>query len=318
MRANKSPNSYVVKATDRWVREYIYPPQPAEGTYIMSKNISCTMNKKLPLLIILCGIAISATGLVQAQNLTISDPTLEWTRDPDFPYTFLGASYDYGDVVLGESKTATFHLDSTASSEVSIYLITLDDTKRPEPPCAGYNVSGEPLLYCWESFCFNPDTYQLLPVVLPPGDYLLVDVTFTPISPGEQSVYLGIRCNDVYPPPGAIAYINLVGTGVSGPPPEEQIDDIQEFFDDSVTSGELAGVGATAWSAAGKLNALENMLEQAEYLIDIDDVEGACAQLHSAYEKTDGIMLPPDFVTGPAAEELATMIQDLMDSLGCE
>ena len=99
---------------------------------------------------------------------------------------------------------------------------------------------------------------------------------------------------------------------------EDQIEDIQEYFGDAITSGALVGMGSTETSAAGKLNALENMLEQAEYLIDIGDIEGACAQLHSAYEKTDGVMPPPDFVTGSAAEELATMIQDLMDGLGCE
>ncbi len=99
---------------------------------------------------------------------------------------------------------------------------------------------------------------------------------------------------------------------------EDQIEAIEEYFDDAATLGELIGVGATETSAAGKLNAVENMLECAEHLIDIGDFEGACLKLHDAYQKTDGLWPPPDFVTGPAAEELATMIMDLMASLGCE
>jgi hypothetical protein len=55
------------------------------------------MNKKLPLFIILCGIVISATGLVHAQDLDItSTPPLEWTHE-----YIPAATYNYGDVVLG-------------------------------------------------------------------------------------------------------------------------------------------------------------------------------------------------------------------------
>ncbi|HQA80264.1 MAG TPA: hypothetical protein PLV96_05665 [Methanoregulaceae archaeon] len=274
------------------------------------------MNRKLAFLIILCGIAIGATGLVNAQDLNISSPPLEWLQlDPPW-YTPMIATYDYGNVVLGESETTTFRLDSIASSDVSVYIIWLVDSAPYIYPDPYADPEREPYLYCWESFCFNPATYPHTPNIMPPGQYRLVDVTFTPVSLGEQSVYLYIRSNDAYPPPGSVAFIKLVGTGVSGPP-EEEIEYIQEFFDHAVTSGELVGVGPTEHSAAGKLIALENMLEQAEYLIDTGDIPGACVQLHSAYEKTDGILLPPDFVTGMAAEELAALIQDVMSSLGC-
>lgn len=99
--------------------------------------------------------------------------------------------------------------------------------------------------------------------------------------------------------------------------PEEQIEDIQEFFDDSVTSGDLAGLGATEPAATERLKALENMLEKAEYLIDNGYIEEACNQLHAIYMKTDGAAPPPDFVTGDAAAVLATKILELRDALGC-
>jgi hypothetical protein len=147
---------------------------------------------------------------VSAQDLEISNPSLVWFPHPS-PEGWVAASYNYGDVVLGESKTATFRLDSIGSSEVAVYLIWLTDTAPytyPDP-CA-----NPPDLYCWESFCFNPVTYPSTPAVLAPGQYRLVDVTFRPLNVGEQIVYLYIRSNDTYPPPGTITYIRLVGTGV--------------------------------------------------------------------------------------------------------
>jgi len=152
---------------------------------------------------------------VSAQDLGISTPSLEWIPGPLYPPVV--ANYDYGDVVLGESKTTTFTLNSISSSDVSVYIIWLTDTPDTLSPHA--DPDREPYLYCWESFCFNPDTYPRTPIILPPGDSRRVDVTFTPSDLGEQIVYLYIRSNDTYPPPGSVAYIRLAGTGVSGPNP---------------------------------------------------------------------------------------------------
>jgi hypothetical protein len=84
-------------------------------------------------------------------------------------------------------------------------------------PHAGLDPNKKPDLYCWKSFCFNPDTYHSIPDIIPPGESRLLDVTFTPFTLGEQIVYLYIRSNDTYPPPGSVAYIRLVGTGVNAP-----------------------------------------------------------------------------------------------------
>jgi hypothetical protein len=56
---------------------------------------------------------------------------------------------------------------------------------------------------------------------------------------------------------------------------------------------------------------LRNMIEAVSDLIQNGDKETACQQLWDAYEKTDGIVPPPDFVQGEAAQELAQMIMDL-------
>jgi hypothetical protein len=96
------------------------------------------------------------------------------------------------------------------------------------------------------------------------------------------------------------------------------IADILDFFGDAVSAGNLAGVGRTPTAAAGKLKALQNMLAKTEELIAKNNDSKACGQLEAAYKKMDGIAPPPDFVTGPAAVQLAAMTQSLAESLGCE
>ena len=95
--------------------------------------------------------------------------------------------------------------------------------------------------------------------------------------------------------------------------------DNRELLDscEFVSGGTLEGDGPGN-SANGRLNALRNMLEMAGDLIGIDDIEGACVQLHAALGKCDGDSPPPDFVAGLAASELYTMITELMAELGCE
>jgi len=121
---------------------------------------------------------------------------------------------------------------------------------------------------------------------------------------------------------GAItASVNLeqVVYGLGPPPvspPENSIEEILDFVDASVEDGTLVGQGPGK-SADNRLNALINMLEEAQRLIEAEQIEEACDQLWSAYRKCDGELRPPDFVTGEAAEDLADMILVLMNDLGC-
>jgi hypothetical protein len=99
--------------------------------------------------------------------------------------------------------------------------------------------------------------------------------------------------------------------------PTEQIGLILQFFDQSVSNGTLIGDGPGR-SGNHRLNALGNMLEAAQRLIEEGSIAEVCQQLLDAYKKTDGNPKPPDFVTGEAASELARMIQDLRASMGCQ
>lgn len=90
--------------------------------------------------------------------------------------------------------------------------------------------------------------------------------------------------------------------------------DILDFIYVSVEDETLLGDGP-AKSAEKRLSALVNMLEEAQRLIEEEFIEEACEQLEDAYLRTDGESRPPDFVAGPAASELAALIQCLMDSM---
>jgi hypothetical protein len=94
------------------------------------------------------------------------------------------------------------------------------------------------------------------------------------------------------------------------------IADLIELFDDAVDDGTLVGAGPGG-SAAGRLNALRNMLLAAGDLLDQGDVDGACTQLQDAADRTDGDFPPPDFAQGDAAEELLDAITAVQDELGC-
>jgi hypothetical protein len=62
---------------------------------------------------------------------------------------------------------------------------------------------------------------------------------------------------------------------------------------------------------------MRNLLAAAARRITTGFVRGGCAQLGQAYLRTDGRLRPRDFVTGPAAPELAEMIRALEKELGC-
>ena len=93
--------------------------------------------------------------------------------------------------------------------------------------------------------------------------------------------------------------------------------DILTFINEAVSEQTLWGTGPGK-SAKGRLGALRNMVETADNLIEAELFEEGCQQLLDAYRRTDGEPVPPDFVSGSAAPELAGMIEDLMLDLGCE
>ena len=55
-----------------------------------------------------------------------------------------------------------------------------------------------------------------LPIELPPGEQVVVEVTFTPSAIGVEKVYLEVASNDTIPPPGVIDFLPLTGVSIEG------------------------------------------------------------------------------------------------------
>ena len=92
---------------------------------------------------------------------------------------------------------------------------------------------------------------------------------------------------------------------------------ILALYDASSLSGSLTEDGPGK-SAAGRMKALRSMLDAASAPNSNGLSHRACGRLRAALERTDGVPRPPDFVTGPAASELAAQIEALRSSQGCE
>ena len=95
------------------------------------------------------------------------------------------------------------------------------------------------------------------------------------------------------------------------------IEDILEFFDESVEEGSLKGRGR-GWLARLRLCFMREMLVMAGKFIEHDRTRAACFILGRAYERCDGEPRPSDFVVGEAVPVLADMINGVRASLGCD
>ena len=98
------------------------------------------------------------------------------------------------------------------------------------------------------------------------------------------------------------------------PIPEPTIDAILDFFDESVEDGTLEGRGR-GWLAKLRLCLMRQLLVIAGEFIEHDRLNKARFLLQCAHKRCDGEPWPRDFVEGPATEELAEMIVDLMENL---
>ena len=141
-------------------------------------------------------------------------------------------------------------------------------------------------------------------------------VTWSNMDSGTTELLRGVwgaDCADVF-------VVGDHGTILRLSEPADPIEEILDFIEDSVDEGALVPV-KQGKPGQGQLGALINMVEAAGNLIDAELILDACWQLQDALAKTDGLEPPesaPDFVAGEAAEELASKIQELMTSLGCE
>jgi hypothetical protein len=159
---------------------------------------------------------------------------------------------------------------------------------------------------------FAVSSYLYLPVFMGPGAQYLIEVAFAPTVEGPATASLMIVSSDEDEPQTEVL---LFGEAPSGEKtPQEMIADIIKFTDQSIQDGTLVGLGPGK-CAKNRLRAFRNMLGPVQKMINKGCYIGAEKKLEAIYKKTDGNKKPCDFVTGPAASELADQILDLLETL---
>jgi len=193
-----------------------------------------------------------------------------------------------GDVELGASETAIINLQNVGWTPVTIDSIVLETS------------GGDFTLVA------DPTGTTILG-----GEDLDVLVTFTPSALGVAVATLSVDWTNAE---AGNTSVVITGTGVESTGDPVSVQEILDFFDQSVADGTLYGDGPGN-SADGRLGAQRNKIKAAGDTLE--DGGDACEQLLDAYQRTDGLPRPPDFVTGTAAGTLAQMILALMGELGC-
>lgn len=94
--------------------------------------------------------------------------------------------------------------------------------------------------------------------------------------------------------------------------------DVLNIFEDSVENGDLDGSRA-GWVGELQIWIIRMLLEYADESIEEGFIDRACFLLERAYMRSDGEARPlRDIVEGPAKDDLADMILDLMANQACE
>ena len=102
------------------------------------------------------------------------------------------------------------------------------------------------------------------------------------------------------------------------------IHEIFDFVDKSIKERILAGYESYAIFGPDpyrgeRLNILKNKIDAAANALENRSFQEACQHLLDAYSGTDGLSETPDLVYGPAAPELAKMIEYMrIEIIGCD
>ncbi|MBN1123504.1 MAG: choice-of-anchor D domain-containing protein [Sedimentisphaerales bacterium] len=199
--------------------------------------------------------------------------------------------WDLGDVEVGETATVMVQIYNNGNADLNVSSVTLTGD-------AAFAITSGPAT----------------PLILAPNTSIGVDfeVTFTPSAMGSASATVQISSDDEDEP---LVEVALYGVGIiTEIPPTQQIQDILDYFDDSVAAGTLQGYGPGN-SPKKRLHALHNMIEAASDLINAGVYDLAIEQLEAIAKKTDGVAKPQDFVVGEAVAGLNAMVEALIADL---
>lgn len=210
---------------------------------------------------------------------------------PDIDVLPVLLPWDLGDVEVGQSTTMVVQIFNLGNADLNVSSVILTGD-------AAYTFTSGPAC----------------PLVIAPNASVGVDfeVTFAPTAEGIATATVVIESDDV---DESVVEVALSGIGIIAEiPPSEQIQDILDFFDDSVALGTIQGYGPGN-SAKNRLKALRNMIKSASDLINAGAYTQAAEQLEAISKKIDGISKPQDFAVGEAVAGLYDMVAALIADL---
>lgn len=205
--------------------------------------------------------------------------------NPDLePFEVSSQKIDFGDVWTGGTKTERLTIRNNSAGTIVTAILDSPD-----------------------SIFSLPQGNKSFTLLIKPGQSQDLSITFEPSDEGRAKSQLSLY-DTLMEKQGTVA---LNGSGTP-PPPSPEIEALLEFFDKAVTNGKLEGRGS-ARSTKGRLEAMRNMIEEVSATIEAGDSELALKLLAEAYDRTNGNETPVDLVQGPAAQELAGRISDLLE-----
>lgn len=207
----------------------------------------------------------------------------------------------FGEVEVGQVKTAELVISHTANTQVEAQ-ITFNSA------CPDFSLGATP----------NP-------LIIPAGANGSVIVTYSPTGPGPCIGSMDIRFTWIQPFGSmdlGTKTVTVTGTGKATEepvPPAVDILSIIDFLDASVAAKTIQGKGVKK-APVRRLNAIRKMLEIADRRVQNEELEKACRLLSVVYNKIDGKHRPQsavDFLKGEALPQLAAMVAQVMEDLGC-
>lgn len=197
--------------------------------------------------------------------------------------------YDFGHINIGDEQRGQITIYNEGETSLTINDVKLEQEGNLQ---------------------FDFKQLDVLPVSLDPDEWLALDIFFKPAIEGLSEATLSISSDD---PNDPVVSVQLIGIGMPLTP-EEQIDSILDFYQQSLEEGTIWGIGDNR-SANNKVSTFEKMLLVAQKLIISQYDDLALEALSTIEKKCDGQSQPKDFIEGDEAAALNAAINELISSL---
>ena len=214
---------------------------------------------------------------------------LNWPApEPDIVVYPVSMEMDFGNIEVGQSSTGIVQIYNNGNSDLHVDSATL---------------TGDPAF----TLSINP-----VPVTVAPGVTVDIEITFTPMVDEYVTASLVLTSDD---PDESSVDVFLGGEGViTEVPPSQQIQNIIDFFDQSIEDGTIIGYGPRNCPEK-RVIAIRCMLEAAGHLIDAGYTRLAIITLNAVDRISDGKKCPQDFIVGENVAPFNAMVNDLITAL---